>query len=749
MRTSNELGVYTANWFSSLRRFGLAVLMVASAGSIAVAKTYTDNGDGTVTDSSTGLTWMRCSLGQVWGNGTCTGLAGSYTWSQFATLPTNFAGKNDWRLPNITELTSLADPLRYNPAIDDTAFPNTPASTYWSASYFAGTSVSAWFLNFSNGNANATSTDRAYAVRLVRTGGAVNSLWNAAKPDSDYVDHGDGTVTHAPTGLMWQRCSKGQVWSVNTCIGSATVYSWDQATLLTDTYAGQSDWRLPTVAELQTLVDYTATASPLNVTMFPETPKISFWSSSAYVPSPNNAWAVTFNYGGSFFSSRSFAYPVRLVRVAPMVAGTSLAVSKTGNGGITSVPVGIDCGANCNSNFAEGTLVSLAAIAAPGSSFAGWSGDCTGAGACVVSMHAARNVAATFKSMPFTIVTSGVVDGVITGSIANLATRIAFGAGDVGKTGAVFVTAVVPESFLVSRSVTNAMSNGSASATQSTVTSNPFVLVQLTPTGWQQVVNGQLIPYASGVLGDQLAAQTILTNTSTAGLLGSQFCVGYGIDANEMIAAGKMQLVATIPEPGATGTSSLSCLVTASVLVPKGWSLLGNSNNLGFQVSALFRDASWVSSVWKWDVEKRRWQFYAPAMNAVELQAHANQNSYGVLNEVKPGEGYWVNAISPASVTNPSEAPVDLSAANLVSGWNLVTTGVTMTPSALNSRMPSTITSLWAWDSASQRYYFYAPSLEVQGRAQLTDYISGRGYLDFTATNKTLGSGVGFWVNKP
>ena len=42
-----------------------------------------------------------------------------------------------------------------------------------------------------------------------------------------------------------------------------------------------------------------------------------------------------------------------------------------------------------------------------------------------------------------------------------------------------------------------------------------FTLIRLTPTGWQTVINGELIPYATGVLGDQLAAQTILSNTDT------------------------------------------------------------------------------------------------------------------------------------------------------------------------------------------------------------------------------------------
>lgn len=45
--------------------------------------------------------------------------------------------------------------------------------------------------------------------------------------------------------------------------------------------------------------------------------------------------------------------------------------------------------------------------------------------------------------------------------------------------------------------------------------------------------------------------------------------------------------------------------------------------------------------------------------------------------------------------------------------------------------------------------HFYAPSLEAQGGTALADYIFSKDYLEFTAANKTLGPGVGFWANKP
>ncbi|MEI6601738.1 MAG: hypothetical protein WCN21_14745, partial [Comamonadaceae bacterium] len=58
-------------------------------------------------------------------------------------------------------------------------------------------------------------------------------------------------------------------------------------------------------------------------------------------------------------------------------------------------------------------------------------------------------------------------------------------------------------------------------------------------------------------------------------------------------------------------------------------------------------------------------------------------------------------------------------------------------------------TTLWAWDSAQFKWYFYAPSLQAQGSTALSDYIKTNGYLDFASASKTLGPGTGFWIYKP
>jgi subtilisin family serine protease len=79
-----------------------------------------------------------------------------------------------------------------------------------------------------------------------------------------------------------------------------------------------------------------------------------------------------------------------------------LSVSKTGSGSgsITSSPAGISCGSTCSHSFGYGTSVHLTATPATGSSFAGWTGGCSGTGSCTVSMIQARSVTAAFKFIP-------------------------------------------------------------------------------------------------------------------------------------------------------------------------------------------------------------------------------------------------------------------------------------------------------------------------------------------------------------
>jgi hypothetical protein len=79
----------------------------------------------------------------------------------------------------------------------------------------------------------------------------------------------------------------------------------------------------------------------------------------------------------------------------------TLTVSKTGTGtgSVTSTPAGIDCGTTCAAAFAFNTQVTLTANPIAPSTFAGWSGACSGAAStCTITMNAAQNVTATFNA---------------------------------------------------------------------------------------------------------------------------------------------------------------------------------------------------------------------------------------------------------------------------------------------------------------------------------------------------------------
>jgi len=83
----------------------------------------------------------------------------------------------------------------------------------------------------------------------------------------------------------------------------------------------------------------------------------------------------------------------------------TVAVSGSGSGVVTSTPVGISCPGTCSASFSSGTSVTLTEAAAAGSEFTGWSGACTGTGACSVAMTSAQSVTATFQAIAQTSTT--------------------------------------------------------------------------------------------------------------------------------------------------------------------------------------------------------------------------------------------------------------------------------------------------------------------------------------------------------
>ncbi|NOQ36585.1 MAG: DUF1566 domain-containing protein [Methylococcaceae bacterium] len=155
-------------------------------------------------------------------------------------------------------------------------------------------------------------------------------------------------VKDTVTGLMWMRCSLGQNLDSPSCKGKVVKYNWQQAlNIAADfSYAGYSDWHLPTIKELNTLV-YCSNGKKIHYkedgyddiksegdwgcdsensgayqkptikqTIFPNTPSSWFWSSSpnANYNRSSRAWFVSFTYGCDDCGYNSYNYAVRLVR---------------------------------------------------------------------------------------------------------------------------------------------------------------------------------------------------------------------------------------------------------------------------------------------------------------------------------------------------------------------------------------------------------------------------------------------------
>ena len=147
-----------------IMRIKIVILIVAGVlffSIYAMAGNFTDNGDGTVTDSNTGLMWQQ-------------GEAGSMNWEDAITCceGLSLAGYTDWRLPNIKELESITDDSLYNPAIDTNYFPDVYTSSYWSSTTHAGDSSDAWCVYFYDGSVSCGDSDKSdtYYVRCVRGG---------------------------------------------------------------------------------------------------------------------------------------------------------------------------------------------------------------------------------------------------------------------------------------------------------------------------------------------------------------------------------------------------------------------------------------------------------------------------------------------------------------------------------------------------------------------------------------------------
>lgn len=119
---------------------------------------YTDNGDGTVTDDVTGLMWQQATAAVQYdlndANAYCTSLS--------------LAGYEDWRLPSRIEALSIVDYGREDPAIDTDFFPDTESRSYWTSTRASWDSMQAWGIYMADGGSDGDPATVDHYVRCVR-----------------------------------------------------------------------------------------------------------------------------------------------------------------------------------------------------------------------------------------------------------------------------------------------------------------------------------------------------------------------------------------------------------------------------------------------------------------------------------------------------------------------------------------------------------------------------------------------------
>ncbi|MCP4544168.1 MAG: DUF1566 domain-containing protein, partial [Chloroflexi bacterium] len=236
------------------------------------ASSYTDNGDGTITDNITGLIWQQSP--DTDGDGAVT-YDDKLTYTEAQAYPdtlnaANYGGYSDWRLPTIKELFSLTN---YNgmqpgdtldgaiPFIDTdyfefswgfTEYDERYIDSQWATSNtYIYNSAQMFGVNFADGRIKGYGpppglggggSDKPFFVICVRG--------NTEYGINDFEGNSDGTITDHATGLMWTQDDSG------------AGLDWEDALAWVQTknaanYLGHDDWRLPNVKELQSILDYT------------------------------------------------------------------------------------------------------------------------------------------------------------------------------------------------------------------------------------------------------------------------------------------------------------------------------------------------------------------------------------------------------------------------------------------------------------------------------------------------------------
>lgn len=288
----------------------------------------------TVSDLRTGLMWSRNAAIEEF----------PMTWKEAFDFTGSlnsrrFAGHADWRLPNRRELFSLVSHSRINPALPaDHPFENVFPGYHWTASTCARLPEQAWYIHMGGAKVYRGMKYASYMVWPVRTQSSAGSgIFQTGQkkcfdekgrqqdckktlqaesihagvpwPDPRFDEHGN-TVTDKMTGLTW----------MSSADGYGAAIDWHQAFEIIDRInshaaEGFTDWRVPKIRELETLVDLGEHSPALPVDSMFKNIRDFYWSATTSTYEPRYAWALYLKDGslgvGFKPNPEFFLWPVR------------------------------------------------------------------------------------------------------------------------------------------------------------------------------------------------------------------------------------------------------------------------------------------------------------------------------------------------------------------------------------------------------------------------------------------------------
>lgn len=237
------------------------------------------HGNGTVTDTVTGLMWQQADGGEM-----------TFDAAQNYVANLVLGGHSDWRLPTAQEAFSILNHGKQNPPLDPAVFPNSGAEYWWSGETQVGAPTRVWVTNAGGGIGNHPKTE------TVSAGGTkkfhVRAVRDVTPPSRVAAQFYTTTNTafDSLTGLEWQR------FVVPTIQDSMT---WENALVFAENFvlAGKSDWRLPNIKELQSINDETRSQPSVNTEVFPGLGSKKFWASTSLPNQSTQAWFMDTRFG--------------------------------------------------------------------------------------------------------------------------------------------------------------------------------------------------------------------------------------------------------------------------------------------------------------------------------------------------------------------------------------------------------------------------------------------------------------------